>query len=100
MIRPIINRFFQIIVCLLLAACSGTKYLPSGEKLYTGAEMKLESADQIKNREKRYVKTMAKNSIRPLPNKTFLGMRPKLWLYMAAGEAPDSKFKKWLKKRW
>lgn len=61
--------------------------------------MKLESADQIKNREKRYVKTTVKNSIRPLPNKTFLGMRPKLWLYMAAGEAPDSKFKKWLKKR-
>jgi outer membrane protein insertion porin family len=99
MIRSIINRLFRIIICLLLAACTGTKHLPSGEKLYTGAKIKPESADQIKNRDKRSVKTTAKNSIRPLPNKTFLGMRPKLWLYMAAGETPESKFRKWLKKR-
>ena len=81
-----------------MAACSGTKHLPSGEKLYTGAEIELKSSEHIKNREKRSVKSTIKNAIRPLPNKRFLGMRPKLFVYMAAGEDPKSKFKKWLKK--
>ena len=80
-------------------SCSGTKHLPSGEKLYTGADLKLEAPDQIKNNKKRAVKSMAKNIIRPLPNKRFLGMRPKLWMYMAAGEVPKSKFGRWLKKK-
>ena len=99
MIRSIINSFFLIIICLFWISCTGTKHLPSGEKLYTGADIKLETADQIKNKKKRVVKTMAKDMVRPLPNKSFLGMRPKLWMYMAGGEAPESKFKKLLKKK-
>jgi outer membrane protein insertion porin family len=98
MIRSIINRSYPIVICLFWTACSGTKHLPSGEKLYTGAEIKLESADQIKNKKQRAVKIAVKNSIRPAPNKAFLGMRPKLWVYMTAGDAPKSKFKKWLQK--
>jgi outer membrane protein insertion porin family len=98
MIRSITNRSIPVIICLLLASCTGTKHLPSGEKLYTGAEIRLESSGQIKNREKRSVKAAVKNTIRPVPNERFLGMRPKLWFYMAAGESPKSKFKKWLKK--
>ena len=88
----------MIIICLLLAACSGTKHLPPGEKLYTGAEIKLESADKIKNKKKRSIKTTAENAIYPRPNKSFLGIRPKLWKYIIAGEAPKSRFKKRLKK--
>ena len=95
MTRSIINKYFLIIICLLLAACSGTKHLPKGEKLYTGAEIKLESTDKIN---KRFIKTIAESAVRPAPNKSFLGMRPKLWMYMAAGENPKTKFKKWLKK--
>ncbi len=91
-----INKYFLIIICLFLAACSGTRQLPPGEKLYTGAEVELEPAVHLKN--KRLVKTTVKNAIRPEPNKSFLGMRPKLWRYQKAGEAPKSKLKKWLKK--
>ncbi|MBE3138880.1 MAG: hypothetical protein IMZ63_03590, partial [Actinobacteria bacterium] len=98
MTGSIINKYFMIIICLLLAACSGTKHLPPGEKLYTGAEIKLESADKIKNKKKRSIKTTAENAIYPRPNKSFLGMRPKLWKYIIAGEAPKSRFKKRLKK--
>jgi outer membrane protein assembly factor BamA len=78
-----------------LAACSGTKHLPRGEKLYTGVEIKLETTDKIN---KRFIKTIAESAVRPSPNKSYLGMRPKLWMYMAAGENPKTKFKKWLKK--
>jgi len=92
----IINKYFLIIICLLLAACSGTKHLPPGERLYTGAQIKLESTDNIKK--KRFIKTTAEIALRPKPNTCFLGMRPKLWMYMAAGENPKSKFNKWIKK--
>ena len=90
------NSYFLIFSFLLLTACSGTKHLPPGDKLYTGAEIKLESANNISSK---LIKTTTENAIRPEPNKKFLGMRPKLWMYMKAGESPNSKFQKWLKKK-
>jgi hypothetical protein len=95
MTRSILNKYFLILICLLLAACSGTKHLPKGEKLYTGGEIKLETTDKIN---KRFIKTIAGSAVRPAPNKSYLGIRLKLWMYMAAGENPKTKFKKWLKK--
>lgn len=86
-------------ICLLLISCSGTKHLPKDEKLYTGAEIKLESTDHISHRKQKFIKTFAKNAVRPKPNKKIVGLRPKLWMYMKAGENPESKFKKWLKKK-
>ncbi len=94
--RSIRNRYFLIFSFLLLASCSGTRYLPPGEKLYTGAEIKLKSTNNISSK---LIKNTAENAIRPEPNKVFLGMRPKLWMYLKAGESPESKFKKRLKKR-
>jgi outer membrane protein assembly factor BamA len=94
--RPIRNSYFLIFIFLLLAACSGTKHLPPGEKLYTGAETKLESTNNVRSKP---IKTTIENAIRPEPNKKFLGMRPKLWMYNFAGETPETKFKKWIKKR-
>lgn len=93
------NKYVLIILFMLIAACSGTKHLPPGEKLYTGAKIKLESTDHISNRKERFIKNIAGNALRPEPNKKFLGFRLKLWMYMAAGENPESKFKKWLKRK-
>ncbi|MDF2438368.1 MAG: surface antigen [Bacteroidota bacterium] len=96
--RTVINRCLILLACWFIASCSGTKNLPKGEKLYTGADIKLESPDKkIKNR--KAIKAAAESAVRPKPNKSFLGMRPKLWLYMAAGEEPKSKIKKWMKKK-
>ncbi len=89
------NILFLILISLLLAACTGTRHLPAGEKLYTGAEIKLESAEPIN---KRFVKSVVTAALRPSPNKAYLGMRPKLWKYNLAGENPQSKFKKWLQR--
>jgi len=99
MTRPTLYKYLIIIICLSVSACSGTRHLPAGEKLYTGAEIKLKPSEKIRAKKKAFIKTYATNSIRPDPNKKFLGMRPKLWMYMAAGENPKSKFKKWLLKR-
>jgi len=84
------------IFILLLAACTGTRHLPKGEKLYTGAEIKLESADKLN---KKLIKATAQLAVRPAPNKVYLGNRPKLWLYNVAGEKPKSKLGKWFKKK-
>ncbi len=92
-------KYFLIITCFIVSACSGTRHLPVGEKLYTGAKIKLISSEKIKTKNKTFIKNSIKNSVRPDPNKKFLGMRPKLWMYMAAGENPKSKFKKWLQKK-
>jgi outer membrane protein assembly factor BamA len=94
---PII--FVQFILCLLFASCSGTKHLPKGEKLYTGTDIKLETTDQISNRKKKAIKAVDENAVRPKPNKRFLGMRPKLIMYMKAGENPQGNLKKWYKKK-
>ena len=96
MTGSIVHKYYLIIICLLFAACTGTKHLSSGDKLYTGAKIKLESPDKIKK--KRFIKATAESALNPRPNKSFLWMRPKLWKYMAAGENPKSKFKKRLKK--
>ena len=84
-----------VIYILLLTACSGTRNLPAGEKLYVGAKIKLELAEHVN---KRTIKAAAEQAVRPKPNKVYLGMRPRLWMYNAAGEDPHSKFKKWMKK--
>ena len=90
------NKYFLIFIFLLLAACSGISHLPPGEKLYTGAEIVLESTDKINSR---FVKTTAEEGFRPLPNKVFLGIRPKLWMFMTAGSTPKNKLTKWFKKK-
>jgi len=90
------NKYFLIFNFLLLSACSGIRHLPAGEKLYTGADIVLESTGKINSR---FVKTTAEEGVRPPPNKVFLGMRPKLWMFMKAGRTPKSKLQKWFKKQ-
>ncbi|MBS0011015.1 MAG: hypothetical protein KFF49_06380, partial [Bacteroidales bacterium] len=89
-------KHILIPACLLMAACSGTKYLPEEEKLYTGAKIKTEAAEAMKGRK---MKSAIRKVVRPEPNSSFLGMRPKLWLYMAVGEQPSTGMGRWLKKK-
>ena len=89
-------RCWGLYICIILfASCSGTRHLPKGEKLYTGAEVKLISAETLHKQE---IKTAVTEILQPEPNSTYLGFRPKLVLYQMAGVNPGSKFKKWLQK--
>lgn len=92
---PPLGGWGACFIFLLLAACSGTRHLPNGEKLYTGAEIKLESVGKVNLRS---IKAAAEQAVRPAPNKSYFGIRPKLWMYNIAGDEPKSKLKKWLKK--
>lgn len=69
---------------LFFASCSNTKYLPEGESLFTGADINVLDTS-ISKKESKKIKDYLTTSIRPIPNKTFLTMRWKLWVYNIAG---------------
>lgn len=91
-----IKKTAYLILVIILASCTGTKRLAEGELLYTGAEIRVESTETVDDNR---IKSTASRALRPEPNSSLLGMRPKLWLYQIAGENPKSKFKKWLKEK-
>lgn len=87
---------FMALLILLLSACNTLKYLKPGEKLYTGAKVKVVSNDPVN---KPQIKKEMEKVLRPKPNQTILGIRFKLWFYYVAGENPKKGLKKWLKNK-
>lgn len=85
-----------LVFILLVSSCNNVKYLHPGERLYTGAIVKVKPADGVNT--KRVRKEM-EAVLRPRPNQVVVGMRFKLWLYNVAGEHPKKGFKKMLKNK-
>ena len=75
------QRIYFFGFCFLLAACSATKHIPEGDKLYTGAIVKLKGTTELTRNEHKVLKTDLKGLTRPKPNTTFLGLPLKLNLY-------------------
>jgi outer membrane protein insertion porin family len=71
---------YILIVSILLSACSNTKYLAPGQKLYTGGEVKIQDKD-IKKSDAKALKEEMEGLLRPKPNASILGLRFKLWVY-------------------
>src|SRR4051812_7669343 len=93
-----INKLLTILLSFSLVACTGIKKLPRDEKLYTGARVELISPQKLK--QERAIKSEAETAIRPKPNKGFLGFRPKLSLFLIAGDTTQKgRIRKWLKKQ-
>ncbi|WP_035671541.1 BamA/TamA family outer membrane protein [Flavobacterium sp. 83] len=91
------HLLYFLFLALFAASCSNTKYLPEGELLYTGATLKVEG-NEISKKEKKALKTALKDILRPKPNSTILGLRPKLYIYNIAGTPKKEKgFRYWLK---
>src|SRR3546814_7297056 len=68
---------------VLLSSCSNLKYLPEGEKLYTGAEVHVEG-ERLTGKERKRLESELSEQTRPRQNKKFLGMRMKLLFYNLA----------------
>ena len=84
-------------IAVSLSSCQGTKGLQEGERLYTGAKIKLE-APHLTKKERNELKDGIEANVTPKPNMTFLGMRPKLAIYNMIGETKKQKgIKHWLK---
>ena len=95
-IRPL---YYSLIALLFIYGCSNTKYLPEGDMLYVGGEVKVK--DTIMSRKQR--KALEKELeplLRPKPNSKILGLRPKLWIYNIAGEPKkDRGIRYWLRNK-
>lgn len=64
---------------LLLASCSGLKYIPEGQKLYTGSKVTIEAPTKLRNQAA--LQTELESVVRPAPNGSILGLRPKLYFW-------------------
>ncbi|WP_419213698.1 BamA/TamA family outer membrane protein [Maribacter sp. X9] len=85
-------RIVYCFVLLLIYSCSIEKFIPEGEQLYTGAQLKVETESEVKDIKE--VRTELFNLIEPNPNTTFLGMRPALFFhYKAQREKPGFIYK-------
>lgn len=80
---------------LLLAACSTTRNIPEGDRLYTGASVELDVPSSVKVKEKKVLRNDMEGLTRPRPNSRFLGIPFKLYLYnMFPNSKPDGFFGK------
>ena len=88
-----------ILFCLsVFGACSVTKQIPPGDALYTGAKVKLKPATDSAKFNKKILSEELEELIRPVPNKSFLGIRFKLMIFnMVDTPKKDHGLKYWLK---
>lgn len=82
-----ITGLFLLVTIILLgaSACNNTRYLEKGESLYIGNKVTVQDSILPKSQKKAMAEALS-DIIRPLPNRNFLGIRFKLWMYNLAGE--------------
>jgi outer membrane protein assembly factor BamA len=88
---------YLLFILVFVASCNGTRNLPEGELLYVGAKIKVKG-DETPKKERKALKTELEAIVRPKANGSFLGLRPKLFIYNLAGTPKKQKgFRYWLK---
>ncbi len=78
--------YFFTLITLLTAACNITKRVPQGDQLYIGGKVEIDDKD-IKKKEAKSLEADLTGLLRPKPNSSILGLRPKLWLYNISGKS-------------
>ncbi|QBO57393.1 translocation and assembly module lipoprotein TamL [Chryseobacterium salivictor] len=88
------NSYYKIVTTLslafLISSCSNTKFLQEGQMLYTGAKINIKN-DTLSKKEKSNLKEAIQEQLRPKPNSSFLGLRPKLYIYNITKEPKKQK---------
>ncbi|TDE28502.1 hypothetical protein E0I61_11480 [Flavobacterium ranwuense] len=91
------HLLYFLFLGLFVSSCSNTRFLPEGELLYIGAKVTVEGKETSK-KEKKALKTALKDVLRPKPNSSILGLRPKLYIYNLAGTPKKEKgWRNWLR---
>lgn len=97
--KPMTKKLTCIILsALFVSACSNTKYLPKGEKLYTGGRVNIKG-DSIKKNDAKLLKSDLTGLLRPKPNSSILGLRIKLYLWNITQTKKKRGLKQWLHKK-
>ncbi|WCM43158.1 BamA/TamA family outer membrane protein [Flavobacterium sp. CBA20B-1] len=93
----LLNKLLFAATALFLVGCSNTRFVPEGDYLYTGASITILS-DSLPKSKKSALEDLLKESLTPKPNKSFLGLRPQIYIYNKVSEPKKDKgFKHWLK---
>ena len=68
------------LMCIIIisSSCSNSKYIPAGDKLYTGARVGVRGA-KLTSKQRKVLRTDLEGLTRPRPNSKILGARVKLW---------------------
>lgn len=82
---------------LCISACSTTRTVPEGNRLYTGATVKWEGK---KPRDYATLEGGLEGSVRPKPNRKFLGMPIRLWLYNLGNKPKGKGLNYLLREKW
>jgi outer membrane protein insertion porin family len=83
-----------IMAILIFASCTGLRHLDDDQRLYTGSRVRIHTDGQVPNTGD--IKTELESVIRPDPNMTILGSRPRVWIYNIMGETGESGINHWI----
>lgn len=73
------RKYASLLTLVFLASCSGLQYIPKGEKLYTGSKVTIKAPAKLPKQSA--LQTELESVIRPKPNVSILGLRPKLYFW-------------------
>lgn len=94
------RRTNYILFCfsaILFFGCSGTSKIPEGDLLFIGHTIDIEKGNET-NKTRKKIKSNLDELLRPIPNKSFLGMRPSILFYHVYDTVKKQKgFKHWVK---
>jgi len=92
-----LRKAATVLMLAFVFSCSNTKYLKEGELLYLGADVEIKE-DSMPKKNKKALEKDLEGLTRPRPNKSILGLRPKLYIWNVAGEPKKEKgLRNWLR---
>ncbi|MFT2009926.1 BamA/TamA family outer membrane protein [Pontibacter sp. 13R65] len=71
-----------LLLTFLFWGCSSTKTVPEGDALFAGFKVKVQNEKDSSKRESALTTELG-GTVRPKPNASIFGLRPKLWIYNA-----------------
>ena len=86
-----------LIGCLVITSCSSTRTVPDGDRLYLGADISWEGRKPGKSKE---LDEQLQSLSRPAPNRKFLGMPVRLWLYNLGNKPTGKGLNHLLRNKW
>lgn len=98
-LKKYIKTISYVTVVVGVTSCSNTKFLKEGQFLYTGAKIEVKS-DSLGKKEKNNLSEALVGQLRPKPNSSFLGLRPRLYIWNITKEpTKDKGIRNWLKNK-
>lgn len=94
------NIRILIVVLVTMQACSTTRTVPEGDRLYTGHDITWNQPKKDRPKDMAALESGMDSRIRPSRNRRFLGMPIKLWLYNLGNEPKGKGLNHLLRNKW